>query len=268
MHKLLEYEKEYENLDKILVEAIRSESIVEKQEALSKFNNSELIKYKHTESSLMVLAQEFGVTVRLMKIAKNLPGKIEDLKAKAQTLEYHLEVSNRTHEISEHSEFNITNQYNEREDGIVSFDKVSESEIIDSDLVTEDEDNIVNVSDIKPVEESDSKSKVIARLKEALQPYRNTTEERQYEYYYGMVGSVLGFFGKGGYSKTEKLNAIDKLVQNLETEDAEPLTEKEIAILTTGILGSTVINPLLEDEHIGSELKELLTIKTDNRNEI
>lgn len=251
MHKLLELEKEYENLDKILVEAIRSESILEKQEALSKFNASELIKYEHTEGSLMVLAQEFGVTARLIKIAKTLPGKIEDLKAKARTLEYHLEVGDRTPEISEYSKFNTTNQYNERGEDIVSFDETSDSEDIDS---------------IAP--KTNTNINAIEEFKKALQPYIETTHDREGEYHYGKAGSLLGYFGSGvetlfgyhgvcGYSKTEKLTAITKLFQRLEDKEAPELSDKERSILTTGELGK-VVNPWLDNEYIGSQLTEIL----------
>lgn len=147
-------------------------------------------------------------------------------------------------------------------------ESISDSESVDYDNGIYGENVVpVTVTHQEPVSEPDTRSVAIARLREALKPYIDSTQERTYEHYYGMAGTLFSFFGAAGYSKTDKLNAITKLFQNLETEGAEPLNDTDRDILTTGVLGTTMM-PLLEDEHIGNELKDLLSIKTDNVNTI
>lgn len=72
------------------------------------------------------------------------------------------------------------------------------------------------------------------------------------------MGSYIGL---SGYTKTQKLDALNKLFDNFETDNTSELDEQDIAILTTGYLGNA-LNPLLEDEAVGQKLKELLKIES------
>ncbi len=244
MSKLRALEKEANELALILDQALLSQSTEVKRRALSQFENSELIQNK---DQLRIFLDPEHPIVSLIKLAtKTLPEKIENLQKKVRLLEIQLTAEN-----------------DETLD-----ESISDSESVDYDNDIEEENVVpVTVTHQEHVSETDTRAVAIARLREALKPYIDSTQERTYEHYYGMAGTLFSFFGAAGYSKTDKLNAITKLFQNLETEGAEPLNDTDKDILTTGVLGTTLM-PLLEDEHIGSELKALLSIKTDNVNTI
>ncbi|HIG0328076.1 TPA: Dot/Icm T4SS effector Ceg19 [Legionella pneumophila] len=244
MSKLRALEKEANELALILDQALLSQSIEVKRRALSQFENSELIQNK---DQLRIFLDSEHPIVSLIRLAtKILPEKIENLQKKVRLLEIQLTAENEE----------------------TLDESISDSESVDYDNGIEEENIVpVTVTHQEPVSEPDTRSVAIARLREALKPYVDSTQERTYEHYYGMAGTLFSFFGAAGYSKTDKLNAITKLFQNLETEGAEPLNDTDRDILTTGVLGDTM-RPLLEDEHIGNELKDLLSIKTNNVNTI
>ncbi|HFS6876688.1 TPA: Dot/Icm T4SS effector Ceg19 [Legionella pneumophila] len=244
MSKLRALEKEANELALILDQALLSQSIDVKKRALSQFENSELIQNK---DNLRVFIDSEHPIVSLIRLAtKILPEKIENLQKKVRLLE--LQLAAETEETLDESN--------------------SDSESVDYDNGIDVETVVpVTVTHQEHVSEPDTRSVAIARLREVLKPYIDSTQERTYEHYYGMAGTLFSFFGAAGYSKTDKLNAITKLFQNLEGDGAEPLNDTDRDILTTGVLGTT-LKPLLEDEHIGNELKDLLSIKTDNVNTI
>ncbi|HAT3859567.1 Dot/Icm T4SS effector Ceg19 [Legionella pneumophila serogroup 1] len=244
MSKLRALEKEANELALILDQALLSQSIDVKKRALSQFENSELIQNK---DNLRVFIDSEHPIVSLIRLAtKILPEKIENLQKKVRLLE--IQLAAETEETLDESN--------------------SDSESVDYDNGIDVETVVpVTVTHQEHVSEPDTRSLAIARLREVLKPYIDSTQERTYEHYYGMAGTLFSFFGAAGYSKTDKLNAITKLFQNLEGDGAEPLNDTDRDILTTGVLGTT-LKPLLEDEHIGNELKDLLSIKTDNVNTI
>ncbi|HAT1993173.1 TPA: Dot/Icm T4SS effector Ceg19 [Legionella pneumophila subsp. pneumophila] len=244
MSKLRALEKEANELALILDQALLSQSIDVKKRALSQFENSELIQNK---DNLRVFIDSEHPIVSLIRLAtKILPEKIENLQKKVRLLE--IQLAAETEETLDESN--------------------SDSESVDYDNGIDVETVVpVTVTHQEHVSEPDTRSVAIARLREVLKPYIDSTQERTYEHYYGMAGTLFSFFGAAGYSKTDKLNAITKLFQNLEGDGAEPLNDTDRDILTTGVLGTT-LKPLLEDEHIGNELKDLLSIKTDNVNTI
>lgn len=244
MSKLRALEKEANELSLILDQALLSQSIDVKKRALSQFENSELIQNK---DNLRVFIDSEHPIVSLIRLAtKILPEKIENLQKKVRLLE--IQLAAETEETLDESN--------------------SDSESVDYDNGIDVETVVpVTVTHQEHVSEPDTRSLAIARLREVLKPYIDSTQERTYEHYYGMAGTLFSFFGAAGYSKTDKLNAITKLFQNLEGDGAEPLNDTDRDILTTGVLGTT-LKPLLEDEHIGNELKDLLSIKTDNVNTI
>ncbi|HAT1940738.1 TPA: Dot/Icm T4SS effector Ceg19 [Legionella pneumophila subsp. pneumophila] len=244
MSKLRALEKEANELALILDQALLSQSIDVKKRALSQFENSELIQNK---DNLRVFIDSEHPIVSLIRLAtKILPEKIENLQKKVRLLE--IQLAAETEETLDESN--------------------SDSESVDYDNGIDVETVVpVTVTHQEHVNEPDTRSLAIARLREVLKPYIDSTQERTYEHYYGMAGTLFSFFGAAGYSKTDKLNAITKLFQNLEGDGAEPLNDTDRDILTTGVLGTT-LKPLLEDEHIGNELKDLLSIKTDNVNTI
>lgn len=244
MSKLRALEKEANELALILDQALLSQSIDVKKRALSQFENSELIQNK---DNLRVFIDSEHPIVSLIRLAtKTLPEKIENLQRKVRLLE--IQLAAETEETLDESN--------------------SDSESVDYDNGIDVETVVpVTVTHQEHVSEPDTRSVAIARLREVLKPYIDSTQERTYEHYYGMAGTLFSFFGAAGYSKTDKLNAITKLFQNLEGDGAEPLNDTDRDILTTGVLGTT-LKPLLEDEHIGNELKDLLSIKTDNVNTI
>ncbi len=244
MSKLRALEKEANELALILDQALLSQSIDVKKRALSQFENSELIQNK---DNLRVFIDSEHPIVSLIRLAtKTLPEKIENLQKKVRLLE--IQLAAETEETLDESN--------------------SDSESVDYDNGIDVETVVpVTVTHQEHVSEPDTRSVAIARLREVLKPYIDSTQERTYEHYYGMAGTLFSFFGAAGYSKTDKLNAITKLFQNLEGDGAEPLNDTDRDILTTGVLGTT-LKPLLEDEHIGNELKDLLSIKTDNVNTI
>lgn len=244
MSKLRALEKEANELAIILDQALLSQSIEVKRRALSQFENSELIQNK---DQLRIFLDPEHPIVSLIRLAtKILPEKIENLQKKVRLLEIQLTAENEE----------------------TLDESISDSESVDYDNDIEEENVVpVTVTHQEPVSEPEPRIVAIARLREALKPYIDSTQERTYEHYYGMAGTLFSFFGAAGYSKTDKLNAITKLFQNLETEGAEPLNDTDRDILTTGVLGTTLM-PLLEDEHIGSELKAMLSIKTDKVNTI
>ncbi|HAT1882182.1 TPA: Dot/Icm T4SS effector Ceg19 [Legionella pneumophila] len=245
MSKLRALEKEANELALILDQALLSQSTEVKRRALSQFENSELIQNKDQLRIFLDLEHPIVSLIRLA--TKILPEKIENLQKKVRLLEIQLTTEN--------------------EETLDESNSDSESVDYDNGI---DEDTVVpvTVTHQEPVvSEPGARSVAIARLREALKPYIDSTQERTYEHYYGMAGTLFSFFGAAGYSKTDKLNAITKLFQNLEGDGAEPLNDTDRDILTTGVLGTTM-KPLLEDEHIGNELKDLLSIKTDNVNTI
>ncbi|HAT8124016.1 TPA: hypothetical protein I9Y68_000221 [Legionella pneumophila] len=245
MSKLRALEKEANELALILDQALLSQSTEVKRRALSQFENSELIQNKDQLRIFLDLEHPIVSLIRLA--TKILPEKIENLQKKVRLLEIQLTTEN--------------------EETLDESNSDSESVDYDNGI---DEDTVVpvTVTHQEPVvSEPGARSVAIARLREALKPYIDSTQERTYEHYYGMAGTLFSFFGAAGYSKTDKLNAITKLFQNLEGDGAEPLNDTDRDILTTGVLGTTM-KPLLEDEHICNELKDLLSIKTDNVNTI
>ncbi len=244
MSKLRALEKEANELALILDQALLSQSTEVKRRALSQFENSELIQNKDQLRIFLDLEHPIVSLIRLA--TKILPEKIENLQKKVRLLEIQLTTEN--------------------EETLDESNSDSESVDYDNGI---DEDTVVpvTVTHQEHVSEPGARSVAIARLREALKPYIDSTQERTYEHYYGMAGTLFSFFGAAGYSKTDKLNAITKLFQNLEGDGAEPLNDTDRDILTTGVLGTTM-KPLLEDEHIGNELKDLLSIKTDNVNTI
>ncbi|HFD2301351.1 TPA: Dot/Icm T4SS effector Ceg19 [Legionella pneumophila] len=244
MSKLRALEKEANELSLILDQALLSQSIEVKRRALSQFENSELIQNK--DNLRVFIDPEHPIVSLIILATKTLPEKIENLQKKVRLLE--IQLTAETEETLDESN--------------------SDSESVDYDNGIDEETVVpVTVTHQEHVSEPDARSVAIARLREALKPYIDSTQERTYEHYYGMAGTLFSFFGAAGYSKTDKLNAITKLFQNLEGDGAEPLNDTDRDILTTGVLGTT-LKPLLEDEHIGNELKDLLSIKTDNVNTI
>ncbi|HAT2037645.1 TPA: Dot/Icm T4SS effector Ceg19 [Legionella pneumophila subsp. pneumophila] len=244
MSKLRALEKEANELALILDQALLSQSIDVKKRALSQFENSELIQNK--DNLRVFIDSEYPIVSLIRLATKILPEKIENLQKKVRLLE--IQLASETEETLDESN--------------------SDSESVDYDNGIDVETVVpVTVTHQEHVSEPDTRSVAIARLREVLKPYIDSTQERTYEHYYGMAGTLFSFFGAAGYSKTDKLNAITKLFQNLEGDGAEPLNDTDRDILTTGVLGAT-LKPLLEDEHIGNELKDLLSIKTDNVNTI
>ncbi|HAT7747972.1 Dot/Icm T4SS effector Ceg19 [Legionella pneumophila] len=244
MSKLRALEKEANELALILDQALLSQSIDVKKRALSQFENSELIQNK--DNLRVFIDSEYPIVSLIRLATKILPEKIENLQKKVRLLE--IQLAAETEETLDESN--------------------SDSESVDYDNGIDVETVVpVTVTHQEHVSEPDTRSVAIARLREVLKPYIDSTQERTYEHYYGMAGTLFSFFGAAGYSKTDKLNAITKLFQNLEGDGAEPLNDTDRDILTTGVLGAT-LKPLLEDEHIGNELKDLLSIKTDNVNTI
>lgn len=67
--------------------------------------------------------------------------------------------------------------------------------------------------------------------------------------------------GLSGYSKTQKLDAIEHLINQFEDEDAEPLNATDIGALTSGSLGK-LVETLLKDKELGADLKDKLNIKS------
>lgn len=70
-----------------------------------------------------------------------------------------------------------------------------------SDSESVDYDNGIDVETVVPVSvthqehvsEPDTRSVAIARLREVLKPYIDSTQERTYEHYYGMAGTLFSF---------------------------------------------------------------------------
>lgn len=105
------------------------------------------------------------------------------------------------------------------------------------------------------------KTRKVEKLKDSFKDYINTLKSRGSDYSYGKVESLFSYVGLSGYSKTQKLNAIDHLINQFEGEDAEPLNATDIGALTSGSLGK-LVETLLKDKDLGADLKDKLNIKS------
>ncbi|KTD43260.1 Dot/Icm T4SS effector Ceg19 [Legionella quateirensis] len=228
MHKLLELEQEFKDLVVIVDNALASSLISEKENALEQFRNSELSGID--QGSMIYYAHQFGPTVRLINITKNLPVQIAALEKKIRLIEIQLTAEN------------------------TSIQDIAE-------IQTEPRvEPITTVMDPVP-EETQSvnpRSVAIERFRESLRPYIDATSSRTTEYSWGLIEYAGSFFGLSGYSKSEKLAAIDHLLEQLEHPENRVLCEKDKAVLNTGTLSSG-ITPWLNDPTIGADLNELLT---------
>ncbi|MBL7481062.1 Dot/Icm T4SS effector Ceg19 [Legionella bononiensis] len=228
MHKLIELEQEYKDLAVLVDKALASSLISEKEHAMEQFRNSELSGID--QGSLIYYAHEFGPTVRLINISKNLPVQIAALEKKIRLIEIQINAEN------------------------TSSQSIAE-------IQTEPRaEPIATVMDPGP-EESQSehpRSAAIERFRESLRPYIDATSSRTTEYSWGLIEYAGSFFGLSGYSKSEKLAAIDHLLEQLENPEHRVLSERDKAVLTTGTL-SAGVSGWLNDPIIGADLNELLT---------
>ncbi|WP_115705711.1 Dot/Icm T4SS effector Ceg19 [Legionella sainthelensi] len=244
MHKLRELEQEAKDLSILLDHALLSNFREEKESALAELDNSELMK---NANQFRIFIDPEHPIVSLIKLASvTLPEKINELQKKARLVQ---------HQLDAEKDIKTT------EDSILETVTVKEEPIIDL------KDEVITVEkDIpKVIEVINPKLEMLAKVKEGLKSYIETTENRTSEYYYGKVGTFFNYMGSyiglSGYTKTQKLDALNKLFDNFETDNTSELDEQDIAILTTGYLGNA-LNPLLEDEAVGQKLKELLKIES------
>ncbi|WP_133134342.1 hypothetical protein [Legionella santicrucis] len=105
------------------------------------------------------------------------------------------------------------------------------------------------------------KARKLEKLKDGFKDYINTLNNRDSNYSYGKVESLFSYVGLSGYSKTQKLDAIEHLINQFEYEDAEPLNKTDIGALTSGTLGK-VVETLLSDKELGADLKDKLNLKS------
>lgn len=244
MSKLRKLEQESKELNALFDKALLSSSKEEKQNALIQFQSSKLMQ---NETKLRNFIDPIHPVVALIVLAtKTLPAKIESLKSKAALIQIQLNAEN---------------------DEVLENDSLSNSESV-IDVSSVEETIVSNIGareeitpETTPVQETNPKLLALEKVKEALKPYVDTTKARTSEYYYGMVGTFFSYVGMSGYSKTTKLDTLDKFFANLKTDNAPELDAQDIKILTTGYLGNA-LNPLLEDEIVGHQLKELLKIES------
>ncbi|AUH72549.1 hypothetical protein CAB17_11110 [Legionella sainthelensi] len=109
--------------------------------------------------------------------------------------------------------------------------------------------------------ELEIKIRIVKKLKDSFKDYINTLNNRGSDYSYGKVESFFSYVGLSGYSKTQKLDAIEHLINQFEDEDAEPLNATDIGALTSGSLGK-LVETLLKDKELGADLKDKLNIKS------
>ncbi|ARB91515.1 Dot/Icm T4SS effector Ceg19 [Legionella longbeachae] len=246
MHKLRELEQESKELSILLDNALLSNSREEKEIALTELENSELMK---NANQFRIFIDPEHPIVSLIKLASvTLPEKINELQKKARLVRHQLDAEKDTKII---------------EDSILETAAVIEEPIIDvkDEVITVDKD----ITAPKDIEEINPKLEMLLKVKAGLKSYVEATENRTSEYYYGKVGTFFNYMGSyiglSGYTKTQKLDALNKLFSNFETDTVSELDEQDIAILTTGYLGNA-LTPLLEDELVGQKLKELLKIES------
>ncbi|KTD61463.1 coiled-coil protein [Legionella santicrucis] len=232
MHKLRELEQEAKDLSILLDHALLSNFREEKENALTELENSELMK---NANQFRIFIDPEHPIVSLIKLATvTLPEKINELHKKARLVQLQLD-----------AEKDVT---------------ITEDSILETGAVIEEP-----ITDLKNEVISVEKDTTVPKVKEGLKSYIETTENRTSEYYYGTVGTFFNYMasyvGMSGYTRTQKLDAIDKLFKNFETTKVSELDEQDITILTTGYLGDA-LKPLLEDESVGQKLKELLKIES------
>ncbi|KTD11191.1 coiled-coil protein [Legionella gratiana] len=244
MHKLRELEKEAKELDILLDDALLSNSRERKENALAELKSSELII---NANQLRIFIDHEHPIVSLIKLATViLPKKINELQKKALLVQHQLDA-----------------EKDVQEDSILDAVEVKDEPLMEltDEAITVEKDITVP----KTIEVINPKLEILAKVKEGLKSYIETTESRTSEYYYGMVGTFFNYMGSyvgmSGYTKTQKLDAINKLFKNFETDEVSELDEQDITILTTGYLGNA-LNPLLENESVGQKLKELLKLES------
>ncbi|KTC83491.1 Dot/Icm T4SS effector Ceg19 [Legionella cincinnatiensis] len=246
MHKLRELEQESKELSILLDNALLSNSREEKESALIDLKNSELM---NNATQLRIFIDPEHPIVSLIKLASvTLPEKINELHKKARLVQHQLDAEKDVKII---------------EDSVLETVAVKDEPIIDlkNEVIAVEKD----VTAPKVIAAINPKLEMLAKVKEGLKSYIESTENRTSEYYYGTVGTLFNYMasyvGMSGYTRTQKLDAIDKLFKNFETDKVSELEEQDITILTTGYLGDA-LNPLLEDESVGQKLKELLKIES------
>ena len=224
----MELEQECKDLMVLVDTALASSLISEKENALEQFRNSELSGID--QGRMMYYAMEFGPTARLINITKNLPIQIAALEKKLRLIEIQINAEN------------------------TSSQAIAEIQTVP--LV----EPVTTVMDLEPQEtpSENPRSVAIQQFRDSLKPYIDTTSARTTEYSWGLIEYAGSFFGLSGYSKTEKLDAIEHLLEQLENPEHRVLSVKDQAVLTTGTLG-TGINQWLNDPIIGSDLNKLLT---------
>ncbi len=233
MPSLFKLEQEAKALDIQLFEAIRSESRELKLAAVDAFENSNLLKERDMFLSYMM---EDGPTARKIKLAKDiLPSWIETLQGKVNLIKESL---------------GLESPYES--------DIPSENESVD-ELSTQHIEEASKHEEKKPAVKTDSNDTLLRLVKDTLQPYLDAMKLRQSEYTYGNIEHYGRYFGASGYSKSEKIDAINNLYKAIEQDNPSFLSRENISVLNQGDLGTKYLSPLLENDQFGPKLKELLT---------
>lgn len=240
MHKLQEYEQEYNRIKNLFNEALKSNSREEKEYAIREFNES--LKGL-SPGTFLAAAHEFGATVKWIDMAKALPRKIQQLEKLERLVQIQLDAE---------------------DTATIGFGE--ESVEVDDELLVENRSVVVDEPVVAPEPTDDPRLTAISAFKEAIQLQINRLNARTSEYSWGTIEYVGSFFGASGWSKTDKVTALTNLLLRFDNKDAPELSDKDIAVLLNKTSGDA-ISPWLEHPIIGAELTELLTTSS-NRNQL
>jgi len=254
MSKLRELEKEALDLHEIVDKALTSNNMEDREYAREAVENSELFR---SEGNFRRYIDERYPIVQLIKLAtKTLPAQIEALNKKLRLLEVQLDSES---SISHDSAGTSASDFED-------FSSSLESEYV-LDLSTSNSLDEVGALSQEESFEDVASIPLVDLLNDALDPYIKTLEARTNEYSYGAIEYTGSFFGLSGYSKTEKLAAIESLQNVVEAIDRneaiEPLDDRTIDVLTSGDLGNKYINPLKDDSDLAECLSAALSPKND-----